>query len=219
MQCLSFDLTDVLNTVTFVIEMSTVSQLGSLLFGETRRAVLALLYGHSDEQFYLRELVRRTETALGAAQRELSLLTAGGLVQRVRRGNQVYYQANASNPIFAELKSILTKTAGVRDVIKEALAPLLARIKVAFVYGSVARGRETASSDIDLMVIGDVEFGEVVSCLTDIEKKLGREINPTVYPPEEYKGKLKDKNHFLTSTLREKKIFVIGDEDELRRLG
>ena len=205
--------------VTFVIIMSTASPLGSLLFGETRRAVLALLYGHSDEQFYLRELVRRTETALGAAQRELNLLTAAGLVQRVRRGNQVYYQANASNPIFAELKSILTKTAGVRDVIKEALEPLLARIKVAFVYGSVARGNETASSDIDLMVIGDVEFSEVVSCLTDSENKLGREINPTVYPPEEYKRKLKDKNHFLTSTLREKKIFVIGDEDELRRLG
>jgi len=205
--------------VTIVLEMSTVSPLGSLLFGETRRAILALLYGHSDEQFYLRELVRRTETALGAAQRELSLLTSGGLVQRVRRGNQLYYQANASNPIFAELKSILTKTTGVRDVIQKALEPLLARIKVAFVYGSVAKGEETVSSDIDLMVIGDVEFREVVSCLTDIENKLGREINPTVYPPEEYKNKLREKNHFLTSTLREKKIFVIGDEDELRRLG
>jgi len=205
--------------VTIVLEMSTVSPLGSLLFGETRRAILALLYGHSDEQFYLRELVRRTETALGAAQRELTLLTSGGLVQRVRRGNQVYYQANASNPIFAELKSILTKTTGVRDVIQKALEPLLARIKVAFVYGSVAKGEETMSSDIDLMVIGDVEFREVVSCLTDIENKLGREINPTVYPPEEYKNKLREKNHFLTSTLREKKIFVIGDEDELRRLG
>ena len=205
--------------VTIVLEMSTVSPLSSLLFGETRRAILALLYGHSDEQFYLRELVRRTETALGAAQRELSLLTSGGLVQRVRRGNQVYYQANASNPIFAELKSILTKTTGVRDVIQKALEPLLARIKVAFVYGSVAKGEETVSSDIDLMVIGDVEFREVVSCLTDIENKLGREINPTVYPPEEYKNKLREKNHFLTSTLREKKIFVIGDEDELRRLG
>jgi len=205
--------------VTIVLEMSTVSPLGSLLFGETRRAILALLYGHSDEQFYLRELVRRTETALGAAQRELTLLTSGGLVQRVRRGNQVYYQANASNPIFAELKSILTKTTGVRDVIQKALEPLLARIKVAFVYGSVAKGEETVSSDIDLMVIGDVEFREVVSCLTDIENKLGREINPTVYPPEEYKNKLREKNHFLTSTLREKKIFVIGNEDELRRLG
>lgn len=204
---------------TFVLEMSTASPLGSLLFGETRRAILALLYGHSDEQFYLRELVRRTETALGAAQRELSLLTAGGLVQRVRRGHQVYYQANPSNPIFGELRSILTKTAGVRDVVQESLEPLLSRIKVAFVYGSVARGKETASSDIDLMVVGDVEFSEVVSCLSVVENKLGREINPTVYPPEEYKKKLREKNHFLTSTLREKKIFVIGDEDELRRLG
>jgi len=199
--------------------MSTATSLSGLLFGETRRAILALLYGHSDEQFYLRELVRRSETALGAAQRELSLLTAAGLIQRVRRGNQVYYHANASNPIFAELKSILTKTVGVRDAIKQALEPLLVRVKVAFVYGSVAKGKETASSDIDLMVIGDLEFGEVVSCLTDVENKLGREINPTVYPPEEYKMKLRAKNHFLTSTLSDKKLFVIGDEDELRRLG
>lgn len=180
--------------------MSTAKSPGGLIFGKTRRAILTLLYGHSDEEFYLRDLVRRTETALGAAQRELGLLTAAGLVQRVRRGNQVYYQANSSNPIFAELKSILTKTAGVRDVIEEALQPLVDRVKVAFVYGSVAKGRETATSDIDLMIIGDVEFSEVVSCLSDVEKKLGREINPSVYPPEEFKRKIKGKNHFLTST-------------------
>jgi predicted nucleotidyltransferase len=199
--------------------MSTIPSLGQLLFGDTRRAILALLYGHSQEQFYLRDLVRRTETALGAAQRELKQLTEAGLVLRVKRGNQVYYQANLANPIFSELKGILTKTAGIGDVVRQALQPVTDKVRTAFIYGSVAKGAETASSDIDLMVIGDVGFGEVVSCLSTAEAKLGREINPTVYPPLEYAMKLKAKNHFLTSVLREKKIFVIGDEHELRRLG
>jgi len=198
--------------------MGTISSLGQLLFGDTRQAILALLYGHAEEQFYLRELVRRTETGLGAAQRELKQLTAAGLVLRVRRGNQVYYRANSANPIFSELKGILTKTAGIRDVVQQALRPVTDRVRVAFIYGSVAKGVEIASSDIDVMIIGDIGFGEVVSCLSTVESKLGREINPTVYPPSEYAAKLKTKNHFLTSVLSQKKIFVVGDEHELRRL-
>jgi uncharacterized protein len=199
--------------------MGTVSSLAQLLFGDTRRAILALLYGHAEEQFYLRDLVRRTETGLGAAQRELKQLTDGGLVLRVRRGNQVYYQANSANPIFSELKGILTKTAGIRDVIQQALQPVADRVRAAFIFGSIAKGVEIASSDIDIMVIGDVGFGEVVSCLSTVETKLGREVNPTVFPLSEYGAKLRAKNHFLTTLLRQKKIFVVGDEHELRRLG
>jgi len=199
--------------------MSTTPALGQLLFGDTRRAILALLYGHSEEQFYLRDLVRRTETALGAAQRELKQLTEAGLVLRVKRGNQVYYRANLANPIFSELEGILTKTAGIGDVVRQALRPVADKVRAAFIYGSIAKSTETASSDIDLMVIGDVGFGEVVSRLSTVEAKVGREVNPTVYPPSEYVLKRKAKNHFLRSVLREKKIFVIGDEHELRGLG
>jgi predicted nucleotidyltransferase len=199
--------------------MSTPSSLGQTLFGGTRRAILALLYGQSEQQFYLREVVRRTETALGAAQRELKQLTDAGLISRARRGNQVYYQANSANPIFAELKSILTKTAGIRDVLRQALEPVKDRVRVAFIYGSVAHGTERASSDIDVMVIGDIGFGEVTSHLSAVESKLGREINPTVYPPLEYVAKVKKRNHFLRSVLEQKKVFVVGDEHELRRLG
>ena|SRR5215469_4814158 len=199
--------------------MSTGSSLGQILFGDTRRAILALLYGNAGEQFYLREVVRRTETALGAAQRELKKLTDAGLVSREKRGNQVYYRANSANPIFTELKGILTKTAGIRDVLYQALEPVKNRIRVAFIYGSVARGTETPSSDIDLMLIGDVGFSEVTSYLNAVESKVGREINPTVYPPSEYVGKLKRRNHFLRSVLGQKKVFVVGDEHELRRLG
>jgi len=107
-------------------------------------------------------------------------MNRNGLVLRVRRGNQVYYQANSANPIFSELKGILTKTAGIRDVVQQSLQPLANRVRAAFIFGSVAKGAEIASSDIDVMVIDDVGFGEVVSCLSTVESKLGRDINPTL---------------------------------------
>ena len=101
--------------------------LSKVLFGDSRKAILALLYGHADEQFFLREIVRRAGTAIGATQRKLGQLPGAGLLHRVRRGNQVYYQANCENPIFAELKSILAKTSGIRDILQEGLRPLAGR--------------------------------------------------------------------------------------------
>lgn len=195
------------------------SMLSKVLFGQTRRSVLALLFGHADEQFYLREIARRGGTGIGATQRELGQLTEAGLISRVRRGHQIYYQANRKNPIFSELKSILVKTSGVRGILLEGLTSLEDRIKLAFVFGSIARGEEKASSDVDLMVVGEVSFTDVVSALGQIEAKLGREVNPTVYGPEEFREKLAVKNHFLSTIAKEKKLFVIGDEREFRRLG
>ena len=121
--------------------------------------------------------------------------------------------------IFAELKSILAKTSGIRDVLNEGIAPLVERIRLAFVYGSIARGDEDASSDVDLMVIGEASFADVVSALSGSESKLGREINPTVYGPREFREKLAAKNHFLSTVAKEKKLFLIGDEHEFSRLG
>lgn len=193
--------------------------ISNILFSGSRRSILALLYGHADEQFYLREISRRAGTGIGATQRELRQLTESGLIQDARRGHQVYYQANRRNPIFSEVKSILAKTSGIRDILHEALASLEDRIKLAFVYGSIARGEEKASSDVDLMVVGDTSFSDVVSSLAKIEKKLGREVNPTVYGPREFSVKLAGKNHFLSAVAKEKKLFVIGDEREFRRLG
>lgn len=193
--------------------------LSKVLFGQTRRSVLALLFGHADEQFYLREIARRGGTGIGATQRELGQLTEAGLISRVRRGHQIYYQANRKNPIFSELKSILVKTSGVRGILLEGLTSLEDRIKLAFVFGSIARGEEKASSDVDLMVVGEVSFTDVVSALGQIEAKLGREVNPTVYGPREFREKLAAKNHFLSTIAKEKKLFVIGDEREFRRLG
>jgi predicted nucleotidyltransferase len=193
--------------------------LSQVLFGQSRRAILTLLYGHADEQFYLREIARRAGTGIGATQRELGQLSDAGLIQRVRRGHQVFYQANRKNPIFAELKSILAKTSGIRDILYEALSSLKDRISLALVYGSIARGGEKASSDVDLMVVGEVSFADVVSVLREIEPKLGREANPTVYSLREFREKLSAKNHFLSAVAKEKKLFVIGDEREFRELG
>ena len=194
--------------------------LSNILFSGSRRSILALLYGHADEQFYLREITRRAGTGIGATQRELRQLSEAGLIQDVRRGRQVYYQANRKNPIFVELKSILAKTSGIRDILQEALTSLgKDRIKLAFVYGSIARGEEKASSDVDLMVVGEISFSDVVSTLAKIETKLGWEVNPTVYGPREFREKLAAKNHFLSAVAKEKKLFVIGDEREFRRLG
>jgi predicted nucleotidyltransferase len=193
--------------------------LSNILFSGGRRAILVLLYGHADEQFYLREITRRAGTGIGATQRELRQLGEAGLIHSVRRGHQVYYQANRKNPIFTELKSILAKTSGIRDILHEVLAPLASRIKLAFVYGSVARGEERSSSDVDLMVVGDVSFADVVSALSQSETKLGREVNPTVYGPREFREKLEAGNHFLVTAAKDKKLFVIGDEREFRRLG
>src|SRR2546430_1490692 len=185
-----------------------VLSLSKLLFGQSRRSILALLYGHADEQFYLREIARRAGTGIGATQRELGQLTDAGLLHRLRRGNQVYYRANRENPIFEELKSILAKTSGIRDTLQEGLARLADRVKLAFVYGSIARGEEKASSDVDLMVVGNVSFQDVVAALSEIERKMGREVNPTVFGSREFREKLAAKNHFLSSVAKEKKVIL-----------
>jgi uncharacterized protein len=198
---------------------ATPGALSKVLFGQSRRSILVLLYGHADQQFYLREIARRAGTGIGATQRELEQLTEAGLIHRVRQGRQSYYQANRKNAIFSELKSILAKTSGIRDILLEGLTALQNQIKLAFVYGSIARGEETASSDVDLMVVGEVSFSDVVSALGKVEAKLGREINPAVYGPREFREKLTANNQFLSTVAKEKKLFVIGDERELRRLG
>ena len=197
--------------------MST-SATASSLFGRTRSALLALLYGHADESFYLRQLIREVGAGHGALQRELKHLTDMGLIVRRAQGNQVLFRANAHSPIFAEIKSLVTKTVGVHHAIRSALASLRPAVKIAFVYGSVARNQERAESDVDLMVLGNASLGEVVSALAPAQKVLGREINPTLFPTSEFRTKLAAGNHLLRSVMKEKKLFVVGTEDELAKL-
>ena len=194
------------------------SDAGVLLFGKTRRQVLAWLYGHAGERFYLRQLARHTGAAQGAMQRELNALTRAGLVTRAVEGRQVYFQANRESPIFPELQQLLLKTVGAGEVIRAALGSLSGAIEVAFIYGSVAKGNVRAASDIDVLVVGRASFGEVVSALGEAQRRLGRDVNPTVYPVEEFRRKVRSGHHFLTTLLREPKTFIIGTEHELGRL-
>jgi predicted nucleotidyltransferase len=167
--------------------------LSSILFGKARLAVLSLLYGHSDESFYLRQIVRTTGVGLGPVQRELKQLTDVGIIRRSAQGHQVYFQANLDSPIFKELKSLITKTAGITETLQSALAPIANHINIALVYGSVARGEENHRSDVDLLVVGSVPFSEVVKALRDAQETLGREINPTVYPVDEFRSRITER--------------------------
>jgi len=188
------------------------------IFGKTRQAVLALLYGRADTSFYTKQMMDAVKIGHGTVQRELKNLTATGIIIREVQGRQVYYRANEKCPIFNELKSIVRKTFGVADVLRQSLTPGADKMQVAFIFGSIARSSEDRRSDIDLMVVGRITFGDVVSLLKPAEEKLGREVNPVVYPVAEFKKKVKEDRHFLRTVLEEEKIFVIGDEDELKKL-
>lgn len=197
--------------------MGTRGILSETLFGQTRAAVLSVLYGHVGKSYYLRQLARLTDTALGPVQREMRQLVAAGLLTKKTVGAQTLYSANTHSPVFREIKGLVTKTVGMHDVLADALRPLEDQINVAFVYGSVAHSRETEHSDVDLMVVGRVDFDEVVERLPEAEKVLNREINPTVYSIREFVKKLR--GNFLKNVVVEKKLFIIGDENDLRDLG
>jgi len=193
--------------------------LSDVLFGRGRGALLGLLYGHPDESFYYREITRRLSAfSVGTLQRELATLSRLGLLVRTAKGNQVHYRANVEHPAYSELRALVAKTIGHNAVLRSALTPLADRIKVAFVYGSVARGDEGAASDVDLMVVGEATLEEVVQHLGEAENALGRPINPTIYGVPEFRSKLTAGNHFLSAVMRGEKVFIIGDEDELGKL-
>jgi predicted nucleotidyltransferase len=201
-----------------MVTSDKVDNIGSVLFGKARRSVLSLLYGHPDDRYYLRQIVRMTGIGLGPAQRELKTLNETGIILRLKEGPLVYYQANRNSPVFPELRNIVRKTFGLTDIIRESLSPLSKAIRIAFIFGSVARGAEGKASDIDLMVIGEVSFGDVSTAISSAEKVIQREINPVVYPVSEFQKKIKTGHHFLKSVLEGEKIYLIGNEDELTRL-
>jgi uncharacterized protein len=206
-------------TDTIVPEMGTNRQpLGATLFGRTRERVLGLFFSHLDEAFYLREVARRTGGALGAVQRELAVLVSAGILTRVLRGRQVYYQANRQCPVFDELRAIVAKTSGLVHVLREALTPVSNRIEAAFVFGSMARDGGGPDSDVDLFVIGDAALGDVVDALGAIEASLGREVNPVAQTTAEFARRARARDHFVSRVLAEPRLFLIGGDDVLDRL-
>ena len=207
---------------TIVTTMDTVRTSGDGgLFGKTRAAALGLLLMRPDERFHLRQIARLAGGGLGAVQRELAALTRMGILRREESGRQVYYQADRSSPIFGELAALLVKTSGVADVIRRALEPLRTRIALAMLFGSFAAGAQHAASDVDLLVVADpreLTFAELAKALAPAQARLGREVNPSFYPPAELRRKWAAGHHFIRSVLGGEKVFLIGDQDELRRV-
>jgi predicted nucleotidyltransferase len=194
------------------------SAVGDLLFGQTRGRILATLYDKPDADFFVRQLARHINGSVGTVQRELATLTAAGLILREDRENQVFYRANQAHPVFAEMHSLLAKTAGVFHLLQDALTPLAQDIEFAFVYGSFARGEENAESDVDLMVVGEATLDDLLTRLSSIERSLSRPVNPTIYAREELRTKLHSGNHFLRAIQGAKLTFLIGTEDEFRAI-
>lgn len=189
-----------------------------ILFGSYRKRVLSLLLLQPDASYYVRELARLTGTNAGTLHKELSRLAEAGLLLREQRGNQVCYQANRACPIFPELASLFRKTTGLVDVLADALHPLAGQVELAFIFGSLARGEETTNSDVDLMLIGNASFAEVVKALYPAQQTLQREINPAIYSQAELGKRLQAGEPFLREVLAKPKLFVIGTEHDLGKL-
>ena len=185
--------------------------LANLLFGAYRRDVLGLLLLHPGESYHVREIARMTGRQANTLYRELATLAKAGLLDRRTQGNQVHYQANPANPIYEELRSILKKTTGIADVLRKALSPLADHIELALVYGSIASGKESPRSDVDLMLVGTLKFEDAIHALARAEKTLHREINPHVYGAREIRAKLASNEPFLRRVLDEPKILLIGN--------
>ena len=192
--------------------------LETILGSKLRVKVLGWLFTHPDERYFVRQLTSLLREDSTNVSRELIRLEKTGVLVSTKEGKQKYYQANRKSPIYDELHGLIVKTTGVVDVLRSALAPSAGRIKVAFVFGSIASGNEDQTSDIDVMVVGAISFGDVVSLLSSAEEKLGREINSVVSPISEFKQKVRDDHHFVKTVLEGEKIFLIGGKDELRRL-
>jgi predicted nucleotidyltransferase len=190
--------------------------LADTLFSAVQQRVLALLFGQPERSFYTAELIRLAGSGSGAVQRELARLEQSGLVTTQRTGNQKHYRANRQSPIFSELRSIVQKTVGLAVPLGQALEPYRAKIGAAFVYGSVAKGEDTAGSDIDLMVIGEnLTYSDLYGGLQAAERVLDRTINPTFMTPSEWRKKRRQSNSFVSKISAQPKLFVFGSDDHL----
>lgn len=191
--------------------------LAESLFTRVQQRVLGLLFGQPGRKFQGAELIRLAASGTGAVHRELKRLSGSGLITESSVGNQRFYQANHRSPVFNELRGLVRKTVGVQAPLAEALAPLAKRIRAAFVYGSLAKGKETARSDVDLMVVGTrLDYPDLYLTLQHAERLLGRPISPHLMTHPEWRKKLADRNHFVAKVNQQPKLFVIGSDDDLK---
>jgi predicted nucleotidyltransferase len=188
--------------------------LNELFSSKTRVEVLRLFLFNPDNSFYQRQISHLTNQPIRGVQREVDKLCKIALLEKSIQGNRVYYKVNRNNPIFEDLKNIFFKCAGIAEALKENLQSR--KIDFCFIYGSYAKGEENLLSDIDLMIIGDISSREISSILSKLKTKIGREINYAVFSSIEFVNKVRQKDHFINSVLQDKKIFIVGTEDELK---
>ncbi|MEL5557424.1 nucleotidyltransferase domain-containing protein [Serratia ureilytica] len=190
-----------------------------LLFSEYRRKVLSLLFIEAGRAFHVREIARRTATQAGTLHKELSRLAESGILLRQRQGNQICYQANADCLIFPELAAIFRKVCGPAECLRQTLAAFGEAIERAFIFGSVASGKATAASDIDVLIVGKLSFAEVIQAVYPLQATLGREINPKLYSPEAWRAALAENSAFIQDIMDKPQLWIVGDKDDAGQSG
>jgi predicted nucleotidyltransferase len=205
-----------IDTIVLIIDYNTMDIL-KLKKSKTRRKILQLFFSDPNKKYYLRELERILNLPVGNIRRELLGLEKAGIFKREKIGNQIYYSVNRQSPIFEEFKKIVSKTIGVEASLQKALKKIK-NIKVAFIFGSYAKGKEDSLSDIDLMIVGTPDEDLLVSKIVKLEKQLNREINYHIFSEKDWKKKIKEKDPFLENVLFQPKIFLIGKDAELSKL-
>lgn len=188
--------------------------LSELLTSNTRAEVMRILFNGLGEEHYLRDLEKLSHVKVNSLQKEVKHLSSLGLLKARKDGNRIYYSANTEHPLYPDLVSIVEKTVGVLFKLKKSLSD--PKIKCAFIFGSFAKGKEKAGSDIDLIIIGDIGMRGVSKLLSGIQEKIGREINPHVFTEEEFQKRIKDKEHFISSVMKEDIKVITGSVDEYR---
>jgi len=196
------------------------SNLSGALFSRVQSRVLGIVFGQPDQEFQLSEIISRAGSGRGAVQRELEKLTNAGIVATVAYGNRKLYRANRQSPVFNELHQLVLKTVGIVEPLRNALVAYRHSIRAAFVYGSIAKGKDKAKSDIDLMIVGDnLSYSDVYSSLQKAESVLARQVNPDLISVGDWVRLVKNKSSFITRISSQPRLFVVGNEDELRVSG
>lgn len=191
--------------------------LADILGSQTRAEIFRLLFERPGLEIYLRELQRRSGLSIRPVQEEIAKLQSIGLIKTRKDGNRTYFSANAEHPLFPEIRGLVEKTVGPSALLKEALKD--PEVSLAFIFGSVASGTAKPDSDLDLFVVGGLGLRKLTKLLSGLSDRIGREINPHCITAAEFKQRMRVKNHFLSNVVSSPKIFLVGDEDELKRLG
>ena len=193
------------------------STLSGILSSRVRAEIFRLLFGLNEKELHMREMERQAALSLGTIRQDLQKLVKLDLVKARRDSNRLYYRANTDHPLFPEIRNLVLKTAGLVEVIKSALDR--EGIEVAFIFGSLARSKERAASDVDLMVIGTIGLRSLSNRLAGVSEQIGREINPHALSIEEFRRRKQNGNHFLSNVIESPKLFIIGSENDLETMG